>query len=172
MPPELFNRVGDNWLSLFVIAQAAGGQWPEMARQAAQETLDEEDNGIALQLLAAVWQVFFEKKVVRLHTKALLAALLDADESPWEEANRGRAISAYWLRDELAGFLPRPEDPEEALALKRARQWREGTAKALKGYTEEHLREAWKRYLDREPPSAQAKGRPLPMQIARPLRTT
>ena len=129
-----------------------------MARQAAQETLDEEDNGIALQLLAAVWQVFFEKKVVRLHTKALLAALLDADESPWEEANRGRAITAYWLRDELAGFLPRPEDPEEALALKRAREWREGTASALKGYTEEHLREAWKRYLDREPPSAYGKG--------------
>ena len=157
MPPELFNRVGDNWRSLFIVAEAAGGQWPELARQAAQETLGEEDNGIALQLLAAVWQVFFEKKVVRLHTKALLAALLDADESPWEEANRGRAISAYWLRDELAGFLPRPEDPEEALALKRARQWREGSAKPLKGYTEEHLREAWKRYLDREPPSATAR---------------
>src|SRR4029077_2083826 len=58
LPRELFNREGDNWLNLFIVAEAASGRWPELARQAAQETLGEEDNGLAAQLLAAIWQIF------------------------------------------------------------------------------------------------------------------
>ncbi|UZF90648.1 DUF3631 domain-containing protein [Bosea sp. NBC_00550] len=159
MPPELFNRIGDNWRNLFVVAEAAGGQWTDLVRQAASEALGEEDNGLALQLLDAIWQVFSEKKVRRIHTEALLQALLQTDESPWEEANNGRAITAYWLRDELAGFLFRPDNPEEAAALRRGRQWREGNGKSRRGYTEEHLREAWRRYLGRDAPSASSSQR-------------
>ena len=44
MPPELFNRTGDNWRGLFIIAEAAGGEWPERARQAAMEEISEEDS--------------------------------------------------------------------------------------------------------------------------------
>ena len=32
---ELFNRVADNWRPLLAIADAAGGEWPSLARQAA-----------------------------------------------------------------------------------------------------------------------------------------
>ena len=83
MPPELFNRTGDNWRGLFIIAEAAGGEWPERARQAAMEGLSEEDSNLALQLLEAIWQIFAEKKVVRMHTKVLLDALIE---------NRGGAM--------------------------------------------------------------------------------
>jgi len=55
MPPELFNRTGDNWCGLFSIAEAAGGEWPERAKQAAMEEISEEDSNRTLQLLEAIW---------------------------------------------------------------------------------------------------------------------
>jgi hypothetical protein len=140
LPPELFNRTGDNWHGLFGIAEAAGGEWPERAKRAAMEEISEEDSNHALQLLEAIWQIFAEKKVVRMHTKVLLDALKRIEEAPWEEANNGREINAYWLREKLKGFLPRPANPEEAAALRCSRQWREGNANPLKGYTSAHAK--------------------------------
>ena len=133
LPPELFNRTGDNWRGLFSIAEAAGGEWPERAKQAAMEEISEEDSNLILQLLEAIWQIFAEKKVVRMHTKAMLQALLKKiEEAPWQDANNGREIDAYWLREKLTGFLPRPANPEEAAALRRSREWREGKAAPAK----------------------------------------
>ena len=93
MPPELFNRTGDNWRGLFIVAEAAGGVWPDLARQAAMEGVSEESESLSTQLLEAIWQIFAEKKVVRMHTKVLLDALMKIEEAPWEEANNGRERS-------------------------------------------------------------------------------
>ena len=106
-----------------------------------------------------------------MHTKVLLDALKKIEEAPWEAANNGREINAYWLREKLKGFLPRPANPEEAVALRRSREWREGKGPPLKGYTEDHLREAWRRYLDRETPTATPK-RPAPRLARRDPRRT
>jgi hypothetical protein len=156
LPPEFFNRAGDNWLGLFSIAEAAGGEWPDRVRRAAMEGISEEDSNISLRLLDDIWQTLAEKKVVRMHTSALLPALVNLEEAPWKTANNGRAIDDYWLRETLKEFLPRPANPEEARALSASRQWREGGSKPHKGYTEGHLREAWKRYLGRGTPSETA----------------
>ena len=67
-----------------------------------------------------------------MHTKVLPDALKKIEEAPWEEANDGREINAYWLWEKLKGFLPRPATPKEAEALRRSRQWREGNANPLK----------------------------------------
>ena len=166
LPPELFNRTGDNWRGLFSIAEAAGGEWPERARQAAMEEISEEDSNHALQLLEAIWQIFAEKKVVRMHTKVLLDALKKIEEAPWEEANNGREINAYWLREKLKGFLPRPANPEEAAALRRSREWREGKAHApqrLHGGPSARSLAAVPRAKD---PDRDAKGRPAPRTAA------
>ena len=80
------------------------------------------------------------------------------EEAPWEAANNGREIDAYWLREKLKGFLPRPANPEEAVALRRSREWRDGKGPLLKGYTEDHLREAWWRYLERRTPTETQSG--------------
>ena len=157
LPPELFNRTGDNWRGLFSIAEAAGGEWSGRTRQAAMEEIGEEDSNRSLQLLEAIWQIFAEKKVVRMHTLALLQALLNVEEAPWKNVNDGREIDGYWLREKLKGFLPRPANPKEAAALHRSREWREGKGPAHKGYTEEHLREAWWRYLERKTPTETAR---------------
>ena len=41
------NRTGDNWRGLFSIAEPAGGEWPERAKQAAMEEISEEDSNHA-----------------------------------------------------------------------------------------------------------------------------
>jgi hypothetical protein len=156
LPPELFNRTGDNWQNLFSIAEAAGGEWPKHVKQAAMEAVSEEDSNRNLQLLEAVWELFAEKKVVRMQTAALLQALMNMEEAPWKGANNGREIDGYWLRENLKGFLPRPANPEAAAALRASRQWREGKGTPRKGYTEDHLCEAWRRYLGRATPTEAA----------------
>jgi hypothetical protein len=63
MPDGLGDREADNWLPLLVIAEAAGGNWPERARKAAQATCaaagDSED-WLEL-LLADIRGVFYPK---------------------------------------------------------------------------------------------------------------
>jgi hypothetical protein len=157
LPSALFNRTGDNWRGMFSIAKAAGGNWPSHALQTAMEAVSKEDSNRNVQLLEAIWQIFAEKKVVRIHTKVLLQALLGVEEAPWKTANRDREIDDYWLRENLKEFLPQPETPEEEKAFRASRHWREGNANPLKGYKEEHLREAWERYLGRKTPSETAK---------------
>ena len=92
-----------------------------------------------------------------MYTTALVQALVGVEEAPWKDANNGREIDDYWLREKLKGFLPRPANPEAAAELRRSREWREGKGPARKGYTEAHLQEAWWRYLDRKTPTETAK---------------
>ena len=123
------------------------------------EEISEEDSNLTLQLLEAIWQIFAEKKVVRMHTKVLLDALKKIEEAPWEEANNGREIDAYWLREKLKGFLPRPANPEEAAALRRSRQWREGKARPSR---------ATRRTICAKPGGATSSERRRPRQPKRP----
>ena len=74
-----------------------------------------------------------------MYTTALVQALVGVEEAPWKDANNGREIDDYWLREKLKGFLPRPANPEAAAELRRSREWREGKGPARKGYTEAHL---------------------------------
>ncbi len=143
MPPELFNRTGDNWRGLFIIAEAAGGDMAGPRPTGGDGRAQRGGQQPLLQLLEAIWQIFDEKKVVRMHTKALLAALLKIEEAPWQAREQRPRDRCYWLREKLKGFLPRPANPEEAAALRRSREWREGKGPLRKGYTEDHLREAW-----------------------------
>ena len=147
LPPSLANRAGDNWRTMLRIAALASGDWPEVALRAATDT-DDEDLSVLVRLLDAIWWVFKEQGVVRMHTKDLINALINVDEGEWKEAYAGRPISDYWLRGILAPILPRDEKS------KKAREWREGsTGSAKMGYAELHFANAWQRYLLRDVPS-------------------
>src|SRR5262249_5781759 len=55
MPLGVFNRVADNWRSLLAIADAAGGEWPERARQALEAIEGTvEDSSVRVQLLTDI----------------------------------------------------------------------------------------------------------------------
>ena len=140
MPKALFNRPGDNWRPLLAIAQIAGGEWPRLARRAALASLKDEDPNELIRLLASIRTVFVDKGVERITTGDLLKALLDEEEGPWGEANRGKPITASWLRERLKDILPKTEE------AKRARKWKEG-GRSQRGYARRHFEDLWHRYL-------------------------
>ena len=57
----------------------------------------------------------------------------------------------------LRAFCRGPQIPKRRRRSGDSREWREGKGPARKGYTQEHLREAWWRYLGRKTPTETAK---------------
>jgi Protein of unknown function (DUF3631) len=161
MTEEFANRLGDNWENLFRIARAAGGDWPVRALAAARAAVAETppDTGEFSAVLDSVWTVFYEKKVTRMHTDALVAAMIALDEGQWTRANGGRRIDAYYLKEHLS-----PVITVNTPALKKARRWREGTGNTKYGYTEDHLAEAFTRYLNRILPSKAERAEDIPLR--------
>ena len=70
----------------------------------------------------------------------LIDKLLERGDGRWNEANRGKEITEYYLRTHLAPVIPHTEE------LRMARRWKSG-GKVVRGYTAEHFRDAWQRYL-------------------------
>ncbi len=155
LPEELFNRLGDNWRTMFRIAALAGGTWPERVKNAACGAPDEDTNDLVA-LLAAIWQVFKERGVVRMHSQELVDALVEVDEGRWKQADRGRPITQYYLRKQLKGVIPHSKEADDA------RRWREGGANARWGYTEMHFEGAWSRYLLKGTPSGKSYSQEVP----------
>ena len=108
MTEEFANRLGDNWENLFRVAAAAGGEWPARALAAARAAVAgaPADTSEFIAVLDAVWTVFHEKGVTRMHTDALVAAMIALDEGQWTRANGGRQIDAYYLKS-----IYRPSSP-------------------------------------------------------------
>ena len=122
MDPRLENRKGDNWYWLLRIAEKAGGTWPARALAAAISADDEAtaaDQNEVTALLAAIWEVFATKGVVRVETHSLIDDLLQADEGRWQEAHGGKPITPYYLRECLKLVIPHTDEMEKA------RQWKD-----------------------------------------------
>ena len=66
MPPGFDNRLGDNYRLLLAIADLAGGEWPERAREAAQGLSGAGNTAsTGTRLLADIRAAFDEAKVGR-----------------------------------------------------------------------------------------------------------
>jgi hypothetical protein len=154
---DIYNRIEDKWVSLFRLAAAAGGDWPERCRKAALTALAQEEardasGGQNADLLADVWDVFQKAAEtlagpISLHTKAIVLALNAMDEAPWSTANNGKPIDGSFLHRNLSGFVP-----ENAYAIA-PRQFRVNGIDG-KGYSEKHFEDAFERYLGKPLPSA------------------
>jgi putative DNA primase/helicase len=149
-PPELANRKGDNWYPLRQIAALAGGEWPQRIWEAATRSLTTlvSVSGSALtELLEGMWRVFQASRQEKMLTADIVAALLDLDEGQWRQVKKGgKPVDDYYLRDLLKGVIPRSEK------MNKARHWRVKGGKRQWGYTVDHLRDAWLRYLGKKPP--------------------
>jgi putative DNA primase/helicase len=107
IPGFLHDRAADNWRPLFVIADAAGGHWPERARKAARllsagEAAD--DESIRVMLLADIRTIFGTENADRLSSAVITARLADMEHRPWPEWKNGKAITARQLAKLLAPF--------------------------------------------------------------------
>ena len=133
LPEELYNRTGDNWRPLFALAKLAGGQWPELILRAALDTVGSAHDPAELpRLLRSIRDIFTAKKVERLTTKELCAALNSEEEGGWSLINHGRGIDDYWLRETLADVVPNDD------VWEKKRRWTVGRDKK-RGYTRAHF---------------------------------
>jgi hypothetical protein len=113
LPEGLFDRAADNWTPLLALADLAGGDWPEKARQAAValsggDGLD--PSGDTGALLADLRQIFFSKHTNRLASRELADELVALAGRPWAEFGKARRpISPNQLADLLRklGISPR-----------------------------------------------------------------
>ena len=137
LPDALSDRDQDNWEPLLSIAYCAGEEWFKRAIAAALKLSNsgEKSVSIANQLLMDIQQIFASKKVERISTADLIAALIDDQELPWATYNRGKPLSASQLAKQL-----RPYNISSKTV-------RFGHSNTLKGYDLSQFTDAFARYL-------------------------
>ena len=135
MPPELNDRAADIWEPLLVLADLAGGEWPELARQAAisLSASAQESTPIA-SLLLDIFILFTAEKVDRMFTHSLLLGLSRFGTRPWNETRNGKEITDLWLAQQLRPY-----------GIK-SKSVRSGD-KILKGYLYSDLLDVFQRYI-------------------------
>jgi hypothetical protein len=135
MPAGLNDRATDIWEPLVAVADLAGGNWPELARQAAVAfTSRAQDQSPIGSLLLDLFVIFALDEADRQFTRSLVAQLSQLTDRPWNEMRKGKQITEAWLSQCLRPYGVR------------SRTMRIGTQQA-KGFFRDDLMEVFRRYL-------------------------
>ena len=137
-PHGVEDRDADVWEALLAVADAAGGDWPKRARDAAEALVAQSKNStpsLGVRLLTDLRPIFGAND--KMTTDAILKALHAMDEAPWADI-RGKPLDARGLANRLKPY---------GIASK---QIRIGDA-TMKGYECADLADAWMRYLSLSP---------------------
>jgi Protein of unknown function (DUF3631) len=108
LPDGLSDRQEDVWEPLLAIADAAGGDWPVRAREAAVRLSargEPDEETLSARLLADIREVFGDSD--RLRSADLLKGLHEIEEAPWGDWY-GKPFSARKLADMLRRYEIRP----------------------------------------------------------------
>ena len=135
-PADLDDRAEDVWEPLLAIADMAGDNWPQRAREAALALStgeNREDESLGTRLLADIRQVFDEQGMSRLSSAALVKALTAPDDMPWGDLY-GKPLDARRLARLLKPYGVK------------AVQIRFGD-KTGKGWERGCFEDVWRRYL-------------------------
>jgi hypothetical protein len=153
LPNGAFNRLADNWRPLFAVAEVAGGDWPQRAREAFRlltTTADLDAQGIGAVLLSDIRDMFGEAAQTRLASSALAVALAEIEGRPWAEFGRSRKpISPNQLAQQLRKFAVAPRMMVVC-----------GEEKNRRGYDLADFAEAFERFLPAQPGATAAAGQP------------
>lgn len=146
VPPEGLNdRAADNWEPLLAIADAAGGEWPALARLAAQslsgeKTVDLDRQALGVQLLGDLRDLWADPRWQgRVASANICSALASVDGRPWAEVNGGRPITPTRLAKLLRPFGLRSRDQRGNSDLP--------GSPVRKGYDRAEFEDAFARYL-------------------------
>jgi putative DNA primase/helicase len=136
IPGALHDRAADNWRCLLAIADLAGADWPEKARQVAVLLSGDPDesSSAGTQLLEDLRDLFVEDGGDALFTETILAALAEMTDRPWPEWKNAKPMSSRQLAKLLGLYR-----------VKSKTVWRDG--KSAKGYDLTDLQEHFDRYL-------------------------
>ena len=140
MPKGVTDRPADVWEPLIMVAELAGGHWPESARKACTAfVIDCRDDtaSLGVKLLSDLRNVFGDTEA--MWTEDLLGKLHAREESPWGDWY-GRLFNARDLAKLLSGYRTADDKPIKP------RDVRIGEINR-KGYRREDLWDAWQRYL-------------------------
>lgn len=142
---HLRDRVREVWWPLVVLADAAGGDWPVRAREAAlalHGSRAESETSDQILLLEHIAAAFDEDEADRLPSAALLRRLVANEEGPW-----GR----YWGAEVERESHPRAAATDLARKLRpfgvRPRVIRLPDGTTPRGYLREQLEPVWATYL-------------------------
>jgi Protein of unknown function (DUF3631) len=110
LPASLHDRAGDIWEPLLVLADLAGGDWPERARQAAVGlTTGAEENCPIGALLFDLFVVFNGRGAEKLFTREVLDGLSCFENRPWHSMRRGKEMTEAWLAQRLRPYGIKPQ---------------------------------------------------------------
>lgn len=143
LPHGIADRDADVWEPLVAIADAAGGQWPARAREAAlalvKAAKGPESGSLGLRLLADLKVVFADSG--HLSTVTVLERLCGLSESPWADL-RGKPLDARGLARRLSAY---------GISSTKVRIG----DNTRQGYTAEAMYDSWERYVTLLPAEAE-----------------
>lgn len=145
MPEGITDRPADVWEPLIAVADAAGGDWPERAREAALAIVKESHDrpgSLGIRLLADVRRVFDNPEIGdRIRSTELLHELIGIEESPWRDLGGKGAIDSRYLGRTF-----------DAYGITAAHPIRfGGSIGVAKGWARSDFVDTWTRYLPTEP---------------------
>ena len=140
MPPGVHNRAADNWRPLLAIADVAGGEWPEQAREAATKLIrtQSKETSYRVMVLVDIKAIFDQRGDDCLPSSTICANLAEMEDRPWPEYRKGKPITPRQLASLLAPFGMTPGTIRTET----------GTPK---GYSRAKFEDAFKRYTP-DPP--------------------
>jgi hypothetical protein len=102
VPKGLNDRAADIWEPLLALADLAGGEWPRLAREAAQglHGAGTESNAMGV-LLIHIWVLFDKSGAERMFSRDLVAGLNEYGLRPWAEGLKGEFVDEVWLAKQL-----------------------------------------------------------------------
>jgi Protein of unknown function (DUF3631) len=110
MPEGVTDRSAEIWEPLIAIADAAGGHWPNAARDACRYFVLEagpQAGSLGVRLLADLRALYTTHEADRMATADILAALVGLDEAPWPDLY-GKPLDARRLARELGRYCVKP----------------------------------------------------------------
>ncbi|HXN71357.1 MAG TPA: DUF3631 domain-containing protein [Candidatus Acidoferrales bacterium] len=137
LPDALTDRQQDGAEPLLAIADAAGEEWPQIARRALIQLCSEAqacDESIGKLLLTDISQVFEALGADRLSSAGLASELAGIEISPWSEWSHGKPLTPARLARLLSPYGIVPHSIRIA-------------DKTPKGYEREDFKDAFRRYL-------------------------
>jgi putative DNA primase/helicase len=145
MPDGFSNRLAQNHILLFAIADLAGGDWPKRARDAAVKLSRESDQPSPGRRLLAIFHELFGRYGAELTSRQVEVALPVYGDEWANYRNHGRAINKWEIAALLRPFkiAPRIVHPR-------------GGKTADRGYVVTDFEIAFRHYLGKAPPEGRS----------------
>lgn len=143
LPDGITDRPADVWEPLLAVADAAGGHWPQRARDACLElvhAVDEDDEAsLGVRLLTDLRDHVFQGTPA-VATAHILTKLNALEEAPWGDLD-GQPLTARKLSQLLRQYVTTHGKPIKPRTARFS-----GSTRTSKGYFAEDLADAWARY--------------------------